>query len=121
MVAYRTPAGGSERSAHAAAPSISVSAKAAEAYGGNAARLQVLKRRVDPDEPPRFQTEILSEAQARLYAVQKPFHQTLLMGKTKDATWHAKPSYYAVSTEDRTINPDSSGLQPSTSAQPRWR
>jgi hypothetical protein len=94
MVAYRTPEGSSERPAHAAALSISVSAKAAGAYGGNAARLQVLKRRVDPDEPPHFQTEILSDDQARLYAVQQPFHKTLLMGKTKDAIWNAKPSYY---------------------------
>jgi pimeloyl-ACP methyl ester carboxylesterase len=47
------------------------------------------------------------EAQARvLYAVQQPFHKTLLTGKTKNAAWRSKPSFYAVSTEDRTINPD---------------
>jgi pimeloyl-ACP methyl ester carboxylesterase len=33
-------------------------------------------------------------------------HQTLLTGKTTNAAWRSKPSYYAVSTEDRTINPD---------------
>jgi len=49
----------------------------------------------------------LPEAQARvLYAVQQPFHKALLTGKTKHAAWRSKPSFYAVSTEDRTINPD---------------
>jgi NAD(P)-dependent dehydrogenase (short-subunit alcohol dehydrogenase family) len=32
--------------------------------------------------------------------------KTLLTGKTTQAAWRAKPSFYAVSTEDRTINPD---------------
>jgi pimeloyl-ACP methyl ester carboxylesterase len=41
-----------------------------------------------------------------LYAVQQPFHKALLTGKTAHAAWRSKPSYYAVSTEDRTINPD---------------
>ena len=27
-------------------------------------------------------------------------------GKTTQAAWRSKPSWYAVSTEDRTINPD---------------
>jgi pimeloyl-ACP methyl ester carboxylesterase len=49
----------------------------------------------------------LPEAKARvLYAVQQPFHQALLTGKTRHAAWRSKPSFYAVSTEDRTINPD---------------
>jgi pimeloyl-ACP methyl ester carboxylesterase len=49
----------------------------------------------------------LPEAQARvLYAVQEPFHKALLAGKTTHAAWREKPSFYAVSTEDRTINPD---------------
>jgi pimeloyl-ACP methyl ester carboxylesterase len=49
----------------------------------------------------------LPEARARvLYAVQQPFHKALLIGKTNHAAWRAKPSFYAVSTEDRTINPD---------------
>jgi pimeloyl-ACP methyl ester carboxylesterase len=47
------------------------------------------------------------EARARvLYAVQQPFHKALLTGKTTHAAWRTKPSFYAVSTEDRTINPD---------------
>ena len=41
-----------------------------------------------------------------LYAVQQPFHKALLTGKTTKAAWRLKPSFYAVSTEDRTINPD---------------
>lgn len=41
-----------------------------------------------------------------LYAVQQPFHKALLTGKTTNAAWRSKPSFYAVSTEDRTINPD---------------
>jgi pimeloyl-ACP methyl ester carboxylesterase len=49
----------------------------------------------------------LPEARARvLYAVQQPFHKALLTGKTKHASWRSRPSFYAVSTEDRTINPD---------------
>jgi pimeloyl-ACP methyl ester carboxylesterase len=41
-----------------------------------------------------------------LYAVQTPFKRTLLADKTTHAAWRSKPSWYAVSTEDRTINPD---------------
>jgi pimeloyl-ACP methyl ester carboxylesterase len=49
----------------------------------------------------------LPEAKAKaLYAVQWPFHKALLAGKTTHAAWRSKPSWYAVSTEDRTINPD---------------
>src|SRR5262250_1343772 len=51
----------------------------------------------------------LPEAKARaLFAVQWPFHKALLTGKTSHAAWRSKPSWYAVSTEDRTIDP---GLQ----------
>ena len=49
----------------------------------------------------------LPEAKAKvLYAVQAPFHKALLTGRTTQAAWRSKPSFYAVSTEDRTINPD---------------
>ena len=37
-----------------------------------------------------------------------PFHKARLAGKTTHAAWRSKPSYCAVSTEDRTIKPDSS-------------
>jgi pimeloyl-ACP methyl ester carboxylesterase len=51
----------------------------------------------------------LPRAQARaLFAVQWPFRKALLAGKTSNAAWRSKPSWYAVSTEDRTIDP---GLQ----------
>jgi pimeloyl-ACP methyl ester carboxylesterase len=49
----------------------------------------------------------LPEAKAKLlYAVQEPFHKALLTGRTTHVAWRSKPSFYAVSTEDRTINPD---------------
>jgi pimeloyl-ACP methyl ester carboxylesterase len=49
----------------------------------------------------------LPEAKAKaLYAVREPFHKALLTGKTTHAAWRSKPSYYAVATEDRTINRD---------------
>ncbi len=49
----------------------------------------------------------LPEARAKvLYAVQQPFRKALLAGKTSHAAWRSKPSYYAVSIDDRTINPD---------------
>src|SRR5947207_290128 len=41
-----------------------------------------------------------------LYAVQEPFKRRLLGDKTTHAAWRSKPSWYAVSTDDRTINPD---------------
>ena len=49
----------------------------------------------------------LPEAKARvLYAVQEPFHKALLAGKTTAAAWRTKPSFYAISKDDRTIDPD---------------
>ncbi len=49
----------------------------------------------------------LPAAKARvLYAVQSPFERALLAGRTTQAAWRSKPSWYAVSTEDRTIDPD---------------
>lgn len=41
-----------------------------------------------------------------LYAVQWPFNRALLADKTTHAAWRSKPSWYAVSSEDRTIDPD---------------
>lgn len=49
----------------------------------------------------------LPEARARvLYALQQPFHKALLTGRTRHAAWRSRPSFYAVSTDDRTIDPD---------------
>src|SRR6201997_4072817 len=53
-----------------------------------------------------FAGDLPSVKAKALYAVQQPFHKALLTGKTSNAAWRSKPSFYAVSTEDRTINPD---------------
>jgi pimeloyl-ACP methyl ester carboxylesterase len=53
-----------------------------------------------------FAGDLPEEDAKVLYAVQEPFHKALLTGKTTHAAWRSKPSFYAVSTEDRTINPD---------------
>jgi pimeloyl-ACP methyl ester carboxylesterase len=61
----------------------------------------------DGDEGRLSEAAFLREAKAKvLYAVQEPFQKALLAGKTTQAAWRSKPSFYAVSTEDRTINPD---------------
>jgi len=41
-----------------------------------------------------------------LYAVQEPAAASLFGEKTTAAAWHTKPSWYAVSKLDQTINPD---------------
>ena len=49
----------------------------------------------------------LEPARARaLYAVQGPGADALATAKTATAAWRVKPSFYQVSTEDRTINPE---------------
>jgi pimeloyl-ACP methyl ester carboxylesterase len=53
-----------------------------------------------------FAGDLPAEKAKVLYAVQEPFQKALLTGKTTQAAWRSKPSFYAVSTEDRTINPD---------------
>lgn len=46
-------------------------------------------------------------AKARvLYAVQGRVSDTLFTGKVTQAAWRSKPSFYQVSAQDRTINPD---------------
>jgi hypothetical protein len=40
-----------------------------------------------------------------LYAVQEPTAASLLGERTTAAAWHSKPSWYAVSKLDQTINP----------------
>src|SRR6266478_4727786 len=39
-----------------------------------------------------------------LYAVQEPTAASLFTGRTTAAAWHTKPSWYAVSKQDQTIN-----------------
>lgn len=41
-----------------------------------------------------------------LYAAQQPFRRALTQARTTKAAWRTKPTYYAVSEEDRTIDPD---------------
>jgi len=41
-----------------------------------------------------------------LYAVQEPTAVSLFAGRTTVAAWRSKPSWYAVSKQDQTINPD---------------
>jgi pimeloyl-ACP methyl ester carboxylesterase len=41
-----------------------------------------------------------------LYAVQGRISEMLFSGRTTVAAWRSKPSWYAVSTEDKTISPD---------------
>ena len=53
-----------------------------------------------------FAGDVAADKARVLYAVQAPFKRELLAGKTTHAAWRSKPSWYAVSTEDRTINPD---------------
>jgi len=53
-----------------------------------------------------FAGDVPSAQAMVLYAEQQPFHKALLAGRTQHAAWRQKPSFYAVSTEDRTINPD---------------
>jgi pimeloyl-ACP methyl ester carboxylesterase len=49
----------------------------------------------------------LPPEEARVYyATQQPFRRSLTTEKTTTAAWRTKPSFYAVSTQDRTINPD---------------
>lgn len=41
-----------------------------------------------------------------LYAEQQPAAASLFGQRTTEAAWHSKPSWYAVSNQDETINPD---------------
>jgi len=51
----------------------------------------------------------LSQARARaLFAAQWPFQRGLLSDRTTQAAWRSKPSFFAVSTRDRVVDP---GLQ----------
>jgi pimeloyl-ACP methyl ester carboxylesterase len=53
-----------------------------------------------------FAADVPSERARVLCAIQAPFKRSLLADKTTPTAWRSKPSWYAVSTEDRTINPD---------------
>src|SRR5580704_13094280 len=53
-----------------------------------------------------FAGDLPPEEARVLYAAQQPFKKSLTTEKTTNAAWRTKPSFYAVSTQDRTINPD---------------
>ena len=53
-----------------------------------------------------FANGVEPKTAAMLYAVQEPTAAALFGGRTTAAAWHAKPSWYAVSKLDQTINPD---------------
>lgn len=53
-----------------------------------------------------FAGDVAKERARALYAVQVPFNKELMAGKVTQAAWRSKPSFYAVSKNDRTINPD---------------
>ncbi|MBA4000068.1 MAG: alpha/beta hydrolase [Brevundimonas sp.] len=53
-----------------------------------------------------FAGDIPSEQARVLFAAQGPISDTLFSGRTTYAAWREKPSYYAISTADRTTSPE---------------
>jgi len=53
-----------------------------------------------------FANGVKPEQAKELYAVQWPTAASIFAGRTTEAAWHTKPSWYAVSKNDYTINPD---------------
>jgi pimeloyl-ACP methyl ester carboxylesterase len=53
-----------------------------------------------------FANGVEAKTAMTLYAVQGATAASLFAGRTTEAAWHTKPSFYAVSTRDHTINPD---------------
>jgi pimeloyl-ACP methyl ester carboxylesterase len=53
-----------------------------------------------------FANGVAHEKAEVLYAVQEPTAASLFGERTTAAAWHSKPSWYAVSKLDQTINPD---------------
>ena len=53
-----------------------------------------------------FANGVESKMAKVLYAVQWPTAASLFGERTTEAAWHSKPSFYAVSKLDQTINPD---------------
>jgi pimeloyl-ACP methyl ester carboxylesterase len=53
-----------------------------------------------------FAGDLLPTEARVYYAVQQPFKKSLTTEKTTNAAWRAKPTFYAVATQDRTINPE---------------
>ena len=53
-----------------------------------------------------FAQDVPTARAKALYAVQGKISGELFNGRTTNAAWRDKPTFYAVSTNDRTINPD---------------
>lgn len=53
-----------------------------------------------------FAGDLPPERARVLYATQMSFRKALLTGVAQHAAWRSKPSFYAVSKQDRTIDPD---------------
>lgn len=53
-----------------------------------------------------FANGVRHEKALALYAVQQPIAKDLFTGRTSVAAWKSKPSWYAVSRDDQTINPN---------------
>lgn len=53
-----------------------------------------------------FASDLPRDRALALHAVQGPVSETLFKDRTTVAAWRSKPSWYAVSTADRTINPE---------------
>jgi pimeloyl-ACP methyl ester carboxylesterase len=98
-VAARAPDAGEDYAA-LAKPFPAPPASAGIVFDGNEGRLSEAAFLHD------FAGDLPEEKAKVLYAVQEPFQKALLTGRTTHAAWRSKPSFYAVSTEDRTINPD---------------
>ncbi|BAK66714.1 conserved hypothetical protein [Sphingobium sp. SYK-6] len=98
-VAARAPDAGEDYGA-LAARFPTPPASAGIIYDGDEGRLseEAFVRDFAGDLPP-------AKAKA-LHAVQQPFRRELLTGRVASAAWRSKPSYYAVSADDRTIDPD---------------
>jgi pimeloyl-ACP methyl ester carboxylesterase len=61
---------------------------------------------MDSFSTPKRSARICVKVVACPWPVQQPFKKSLTTEKTKNAAWRTKPTFYAVSTQDRTINPD---------------
>ena len=53
-----------------------------------------------------FAGDVPRDKAMTLFAVQQPIAKTRFGERTTAAAWHSKPSWYAVSSLDQTINPD---------------
>lgn len=98
-IAARAPDAGEDYPA-LAAKYPSAPASAGIVFDGDEGRLteEAFLRDFAPDLP--------REKARVLFAAQWPFQKALTAGKVPNAAWRSKPAYYAVSTQDRVINPD---------------